>query len=156
MEIGIIGLGYVGLIKCIGLSALGNTVYGFDLTTLIDSLFNNNHASGNYEHGVRANNSNNNVISHNYFGNNGLSEDNTYSNVYLEADNSYNNIQSNTGRSSVSPDNRPKYSVDVVDATSVKNVICNNDLTDTVNAYGTGVLHNSGTGTVTTSANRVS
>lgn len=30
VKIGIIGLGYVGLIKCVCLSSLGNTVYGFD------------------------------------------------------------------------------------------------------------------------------
>lgn len=30
VNIGIIGLGYIGLIKCVCFSALGNTVYGFD------------------------------------------------------------------------------------------------------------------------------
>lgn len=155
-----IGLSFASLNTVTGNTCSENTDYGIGLIGILVPIeipnegnnISQNICKNNGKGGIIIFLSNNNTIIGNTCSENGLETTNTYSNILVNYKSDYNNIQNNTCRSA-SSGNVPKYGIRIESADCDKNIVANNDVIGT-DAYGTAAYSNSGTGTITVSANR--
>lgn len=110
----------------------------------------NNQINNCNNHGIELSNCDNNSISGNMLYNVGIETDNTYFGIKLTDACDYNLVQGN--KSTTSNANKVQYVVTIQNANCDANMVINNDLL----GYTTGAINDSGTGTLTTSANRTS
>jgi parallel beta-helix repeat protein len=162
-------------ITAINNTAYSNTESGMIVSDSANCKLANNTTHSNGHHGISiqessninitGNNSNNN----NQFGillgissncnicsntavENSREANNSAANIVVFQDSDYNNIQNNVCRSAASG-NKPRHGIWIYDNTCNKNIVMNNDMIG-ADAYGTAAFLDSGTGTITTSANR--
>jgi parallel beta-helix repeat protein len=124
----------------------GNTCQGngYDGIALVMSSTNTvtgNTCQGNGGSGIVLGMSSTNTVTGNTLTENSQSATNTYDDIYLESSD-YNNIQANTCRAGALA-NKPRYGINISNATCDKNVIIGNDLYD--DGFGTGSFNDAGT-----------
>lgn len=103
-----------------------------------------NICNGNDRLGIYVYQANHNIIIGNSLTENSQGADNTYDDINIE-DSDYNTIQGNLCRAG-GETNKPKYGINVADASSDANKVINNDLYD--DGFGTAPFNDSGTGTI--------
>jgi parallel beta-helix repeat protein len=128
-----------------------NSLYGILLRQTSKNTVSNNAVQQNGRHGIYIDtNCIDNSINGNICDSNSQTTHNTYDNIFVYASD-YNNIQGNICRKG-SLVNQPRYGIRIDDIGSVGNIVTNNDL---YSSGASGSLSDGGTGTVTTSGNRI-
>ena len=109
---------------------------------------NNNRVASNARFGMLVASSSDNQIANNFAYSNGSLLANTYDGINIQSNSDNNNIQSNTVRNGTDQ----RYGLRINDAASATNMVLNNDL---LNSGTTASFSDAGTGTITTSGNRI-
>jgi len=135
-----------------GNTCQGNSNYGICLDSSSHNTISGNTCQGNGYNGIYLSVSSDNTISGNTCIANSQLSTNTDDDIIVAGNSDYNNIQGNTCRAGTLT-NKPRYGINIADATGDGNLVTNNDLYD--DGFGTGSFNDAGTGTVTVAGNRV-
>ena len=127
-----------------GNTCASNGYSGIEFNTGTHNNITGNVCRLNGRHGIDVYHTHNNAILGNTCSENSQNTDNTYDDIILDGSD-YNNIQGNTCRAG-DETNKPRYGINISDATCNENKVINNDLYD--DGFGTAPYNDSGTGTI--------
>jgi len=121
-----------------------NNINGIYLTfSSNNNVISSNTCQGNNDHGIRLESSDHNAIVSNTCTENSQAISNNYDDISLSLSD-YNNIQGNTCRAGAL-DNKPRYGINISDASCDGNLVTNNNLYN--DGFGTAAFNDAGTGT---------
>ena len=118
-----------------------NTWYGIRVDTTDYNSVTGNICYKNDYHGIYVDSSHHNSLCINTLTDNSQDTTNTYDDIYLSGAD-YNNVQGNTCRAGVEA-NKPRYGINISNATCNENLVVNNDLYD--DGFATGCINDAGT-----------